>query len=200
MGKTLAELLVVARQIRDETVEGANTAVRVGQFFDDFLTGFDEITGRIWEFVLDGTYIDQPNALSIAAGQRTKITIDGLGGHNHSPNFAGHIWDTSSSKLRPIAADDFYHLRFAITGQSINQAVNRFEAEFDVNGSSGVIGRETGVFAKGAGNAQSFNFVSGFFAGGDFLANGGEIYITPLADAEFWELAVTIERTYTPIL
>lgn len=197
---TLAELLATAIEIRDETVEGANTATKVGTFFTDFLSGFDSILGHVWEFVLDGTYVDQPSALSIAAGVRTKVTIDGIGGHNHSPNFSGHIWNTSNSKFEPIAADDFYHLRFAVTGQSVNQSVNRFEAEFDVNGTSGVIGRETGVFAKGAGVAQSFNFVSGFFAGGDFLSNGGEIYITPLADAEFWELAVTIERTYTPIL
>lgn len=197
---TLAELIATATEIRDETVEGANTASKVGQFFVDFLSGFDGIIGRIWEFVLDGTYINQATALSIPAGQRTKITIDGIGSHNHSPNFSGHLWDTSSNKFKPLVADDFYHLRFAVTGQSVNQSVNRFETEFDVNGSSGVIGRETGVFAKGAGVSQSFNFVSGFFAGGDFLANGGEIYITPLADAEFWEIAVTIERTYTPIL
>lgn len=198
--KTLAELRAEAQIIRNETAAGANTAVRVGGLVDEILESLDTLTGNLWEFKLDGTYINQGSALSIAAGIKTKITVDGLGANDKSPNYAGDLWNTTTNKFTPFVADDFYSMRLAITGESDVAATNRFEVEFDVGGVSGVIGRETGVFAKGAGSPQSFNFTAGFFAGGDFLANGGEIFITPLADASFWEIAVTISRTYTPIV
>ena len=196
--KTLADLRTDAQVIKNEVTTGANTALRVGTFMDEFLESLDTIRGGLWEFTLDGTYTGSTQPLTIAAGVKTKITIDGGAQRLKSPNFVGDLWNTSTNKFTPLVENDFYSMRLAISGWSDIAAVNRFDVEFDVAGTSGVIGRETGVFAKGAGNAQSFNFVAGFFAGGDFLANGGEIYITPFADASFWEIAVTINRTYTP--
>lgn len=198
--KTLAQLRIQAQQIRDETVAGTNTAVRVGTLLDENLESLDTIIGNLWEFNLDGTYVAQPSGLAIAAGIRTKLTVDGTGDAQKSPNFAGNLWNTVTNKFEPFVANDLYMMRLAITGESDLAATNRFEVEFDVGGATGVIGRETGVFAKGAGSPQSFNFVSNFFAGGDFLTNGGEIFVTPLADATFWEIAITISRTYTPIV
>jgi hypothetical protein len=199
--QTIAELQTRAQIIRNETASGANTAVRIGSLIDDFTESLDTITGNLWEFTLDGTYVDQPSALACPAGVRTKITVDGTAAHIHSPNTNGqHIWNTVNSKFEPLAVNDFYMMRFAITGESDLAAVNRFEVEFDVGGLTPIIGAETGVFAKGSGNPQSFNFSTGFFAGGDFVTNGGEIYITAEADASFWEIAITVSRTYTPIV
>ena len=53
------------------------------------------------------------------------------------------------------------------------------------------------MFAKGAGNDQAFNFIIPLFGGADFIANGGEFYITPEADAEFWEYGLTSAKMYT---
>ena len=116
------------------------------------------------------------------------------------PNFlSGSLWNTTSNKITPLFADDFYEVRLAITGESDVAPTNRFDIELDVGGGTPpVIFRQTEVFAKGAVNPQSFNISMSLFTGPDFLTNGGEIYITPLADASFWELAITIVRVYTP--
>lgn len=197
--KTLTVLRAEAQVIRDETGTGLNTASRVGTFLDDFLDSHDTLNGDLWEFKLDGSYPNVGTPLAIAAGVRTKISIASAGGEIlRSPNHTGDIWNQTTQKFQPLAANDFYTMRFAVSGQSDVASVNRFEVELDVGGSFPIIASETGVFAKGAANAQSFNFSAGFFAGGDFLTNGAEIYITPLADASFWQLAVTISRNYTP--
>lgn len=194
--KTLSQLKSLAIQIRDETLDETNTAIRVGGFMNDFLDSSDSLTGHLWQFELDGQYQDLASALVIAAGVRTKLTINGQLYSDKSPNLATPVWDVLTSKFKPLKLGDFYFMRLAISGQSDNAPSNRFEVEFDVGGTAGVIARETGVFAKGSGNAQGFNFSSGFFVGADFLANGGEIYITPLENARFWELGTTISRTY----
>lgn len=198
--KTFAQLVAAALVIKNETIEENNTALRVGGFSGDFLDSLDSLLGRGWEFVLDGQYLTQPNALAIPAGTRTKITVDGNGGHLHSPNFVSHFWSTINNKFEPLLLNDFYGITLALTGQSVASPENKFEIEFDVNGTAGVIGGETKVFAKGAGQSQRFEFSRRFFAGTDFLANGGSIYITPEEDIELWEIAITSERTYTPLI
>lgn len=197
--KSLTVLRAEAQAIRDETGTGVNTASKMGTFLDDFLDSHDGLNGDLWEFKLDGTYPNVGSALAIAAGVRTKINIASAGGEIlRSPNHTGDIWNQTTQKFKPLANNDFYTMRFAITGYSDVASVNRFEVELDVGGSFPVIASETGVFAKGAASMQSFNFSTGFFAGGDFFTNGGEIYITPLADASFWQMGITISRNYTP--
>lgn len=194
--KTYSQLKTLANQIQNETLDETNTAIRVGGFMNDFLDSVDSLTGHLWQFELDGQYQNLASALVIAAGVRTKLTINGQRSSGKSPNLITPVWDVAISKFNPLKLGDFYFMRLAITGQSDNNPSNRYEVEFDVGGTAGVIARETGVFVKGSGNSQGFNFSSGFFVGADFLANGGEIYITPLDDARFWELGVTISRTY----
>ena len=200
--KTLTQLGIDARVIKEEVSPGANTATRVGEFMENFLDSFDTILGDGWSFTLDST-TGATNGISVAGGVRTQLLVDGTGGHLHSPNWTAnniHIWDVDTSIFQPLAANDFYSMRLAITGQSDVPTDNRFDVEFDVGGTDGVIARETGVFVKGQGSPQSWNFSTGFFAGGDFLTNGGKIYIIPEGNATFWQLAVTISRTYTPIV
>lgn len=193
--RTKTELEALAKQIEDETNKHKNTAKRVGGYLGDALESQDSLTGHLWQFELDGQFPDVANSLIIAAGVRTKLTINGALSSDKSPNLSKVIWDVADSKFKPLALKDFYFMRLAISGKSDNDPANRFEVEFDVGGTAGIIARDTGVFAKGTGE-QSFNFSSGFFVGADFLANGGEIYITPLANARFWELGTTISRTY----
>jgi hypothetical protein len=99
--------------------------------------------------------------------------------------------------LVPSASNDFGLVRFAVRASSPVAATNRFEFELDIGGSYPIIFEETGVFAKGAGNDQAFNFIIPLFAGPDFLANGGEFYITPESDAEFWEYGLTSVKVYS---
>lgn len=197
--KTLTQLRAEAQAIRDQATTGANTASIIGTWMDEVLENLDTIRGDIWEFVLDGTYLAVGSALTIGSGIRTKVPIDGLGGEFHSPNYAGHMWNTTTDKLEPIAENDFLNVRFAITGQSDSDPNNYMDVEFEVTGETPpVIWKETAVFVKGAANEQSFNLAMPFFVGAAFLANGGEIYVTPNGAARFWEIAITISRSYTP--
>ena len=153
-----------------------------------------------WDFHLDGEFTSGAPR-TILAGVRTKVTIDGALENRGHPVTAhaipGHFWDTTTNKLVPPNINDFGFVRLAMVGQSTAASVNRFELELDVGGGSyPVIWQETGVFAKGAGNPQNFNFNMNMFAGPEFVANGGEFYITPLADATFWTFAITATRTY----
>lgn len=165
----------------------------------DFIVTAKYLTGTGWDFHLDGTYtVGSPR--TILAGVRTKITIDGVIediGHPEIPHNGNHFWNPATNKLEPPNLNDFGIVRLAMVAQSTLQAVNRFEVEFDVGaGTYPVIWQETAVFAKGAGAPQNFNFIMPMFAGPEFVTNGGEFYITPLADATFWTFGITTTRTY----
>lgn len=163
----------------------------------DLVVSTKYLNGHGWDFHLDGEYtIGSPR--TILAGVRTHITIDGAFEDTGHPviTHPGHFWDVTLNKIIPPAINDFGLVRVAFTGLSVSSQTNRFEVELDVGGTAGIIFRETGVFAKGAGVAQSFNFTMPLFAGADFLANGGIIYVTPLSEVELWEHAITSVRIY----
>ena len=148
-----------------------------------------------WNFVFDGTYTTGSRR-TILSGVRTKVTIDGAVENVGHPT-ADVFWNTSTNKLVPSALNDFGIIRLAVRGSSPVAATNRFEIELDTGGTFPIIYEHTAVFAKGAGNDQAFNFVIPLFAGADFLANGGEFYITPDEDAEFWEFGLTSAKIYS---
>lgn len=169
----------------------------------DLIVSMPAIMGHGWEFHLDGTYT-LASKLSIAAGVRTKITND------HTLDFQSHpittydntvhTWNTTTNKFEPNYQNSFGTLRFAVSGWSDSAQTNNFLVEADVGGTAQVIFEETAVFAKGSGTPQSFNFTMPIFVGADFLANGGEIFITPESDASFWQVAFTIVRNYVPVM
>lgn len=199
--KTLAQLKAVAAEIKTETEDGANSASKVGTFFDDILDSLDSMRGHLWEFSLDTLYPIEATPQAILQGVRTKMQLD-TPIYLSSPNHViTPIWNTTTQKFMPLIADDFYIFRFAITGKYTQGSTASFLFEFDVStGTQPIIAKETKVFVKGNGVAQSFNLEFGLFAGPDFLTNGGEVYITPDQNASFWEIAATIDRTYsTPV-
>jgi hypothetical protein len=161
----------------------------------DLIVSIESMTGHFWEFWLDSTYTTS-SRLNVAGGVRTKLTCDGLLDNQFAPAFhTADVWNTGANRLDPKADGDFYTIRVALSGASDAVGANQFEVELDVGGSAGVIFQETEVFAKGTGD-QSFNIIMPIFVGADFLANGGEIFITPLNDADFWQSAIAINRTY----
>ena len=179
----------------DLQAEGSITA----QDVRDFVVSSRYLANQGWDFHLDGTYTSGAPR-TILAGIRTQMTIDGtLGdfGHPEVSHVGGfHFWDVSTNKLVPNGLNNFGIVRVAMTAQSTAASVNRFEFELDVGGATPIIFQETGVFAKGAGNPQYFNFTIPLFSGTDFQANGGTFYITPLADATFWTQAITSVQIY----
>lgn len=197
--KTTSELITSSQEIRNEVNVGANTAVRVGTLLNDMADSHDTISGHYWQHYRDSTY-PTGTKLAIAAGIRTQLTNDGITRTVVSPNGYAAVWDTATNKIIPLNLNDFYTVRVDIKGWSDSAANNYFDIEMDIGGGLGVVAAETGVFIKGALTEQSFNFSSQFFVGSTFLANGGTIYITPNANASFWDIGITISRTYTPIV
>jgi hypothetical protein len=193
--RTEAELL-------DDFADGQGPASITPQTMRDYVVSSRYLANQGWDFHLDGTYtVGSPRTILAAA--RTQVTIDGaLGdfGHPevvHGPGQVLHFWNTVTNKLTPNGLNNFGMVRVSCVGQSTAASVNRFEFELDVGGGTPpVIYHETSVFAKGAGNPQSFNFIIPLFSGVDFQANGGTFYITPLADATFWEFAITSVQIY----
>lgn len=151
-----------------------------------------------WNFVLDNTYTTGAHRI-ILAGVRTKVTIDGALENIGHPT-ANVYWDTTTNKLIPSAINDFGIIKLSVRALSTAASTNRFEVELDVGGGFPVIYEDTAIFAKGAGAEQAFNFVIPLFAGADFLTNGGEFYITPEFDAEFWEFGLTATKVYAATL
>jgi len=191
--RTEADLL--ANLFQDGQPDSSITA----QDIRDFIVSVKYLNGGGWEFHLDGAYLPPSAARRILAGVRTKVTIDGAAGdfgHPATTHGAGHFWNTSTNKVEPTAINNFAIGRFAVTAQSVAANENNFLVEFDVGGATPIIFHETGVMAKGSGVDQAFNFTAPLFVGADFLANGGELYITPESDMDFHTFALTINRTY----
>jgi hypothetical protein len=153
-----------------------------------------------WSFHLDGTYtLASPR--TILAGVRTQVTIDGVLsdiGHPEVVHNGTHFWNTTTNKVVPPKLNDFGFIRLAVTAKSTSAPSNYFDVELDTTtGTFPIIFKETMVFSKGSGVAQSFNIVMPLFAGPDFVTNGGKIYITPDSDATFWEHGLTAVQTYS---
>jgi hypothetical protein len=175
--------------------DGQGPASITPQDMRDFIVSSPYLANQGWEFLFDSTYtVGSPRTILAAA--RTQMTIDGLAEATGHPGGVQGFWNTSTNKIEPSALNDFGLCRIAFTAQSTAASVNRFEVELDTAGAFPIIYQQTGVFAKGAGNPQSFNFIIPLFAGADFLANGGIVYITPEADATFWTFAITSVRLY----
>jgi len=186
--RTQAELLAIF-------ADGQNAGAITEQDMRDLIISIPAIQGHHWEFNLDGQYTSIAKK-AILAGIRTPITIDAALEAQQSP--VGHplVWNSTTNKIEPDALNDFYNIRLAITGHSDVGTTNSFLVEVDVGGTAGVIFKETKRFLYGVGIEQSFNIVMPLFAGADFLANGGTIYITPVTNASFWEHAITVDHAY----
>lgn len=164
----------------------------------DLIVSISSMQGHTWEFWLDSQYT-VASKRPILAGIRTKLTCDGIRDNQFRPvGSSDDLWNVGASRVEPLEEGDFYNIRFAVSANSASASTNRFEIELDVGGGAGIIFHETAVFAKGTGD-QSFNIMMNVFVGSDFFLNGGEIYVTPLNDANFWQTAVTISRVYTDV-
>lgn len=197
--KTNAALRTEAQIIRDETIAGTNNAERIGTFLDDVLDSLDPMVGHFWQHYRDSAYL-VGNKRPIAAGIRTKITNNGVTRTIVSPNGYAAVWDINTNKIVPVDENDFYSIRIDVKAWSDAAATNRFDIEMDIGGAIGVFAAKTLVFSKGAVSAQIFSATFGFFVGSTFIANGGEIYITPESDASFWDMGITLNRTYKEVL
>ena len=192
--KTSTELL--EEHFQDAQPKNSINASRIR----DFVESVPYLGPQGWSFHLDGQYTAVAPR-TILAGVRTQMTIDGVAGDMGHPvtvhNGDNHFWNITTNKIVPSGLNDFGIIRVAMTGKSPIAVTNRFEIELDIGaGPYPVIFKQTAHLSKGANAEESYNFIIPLFAGPEFIANGGSIYITPQDDAEFWEFGITAVRVY----
>ena len=180
----------------DNQTAGSITA----QDMRDLIASAAFLQTAAWDFHLDSTYTSGSKR-AIAGGARTQITIDGGGGNiGHPVDGSGNhaeFWNTTSNKINPSGLNDFGLVRVAFQAEHTAGSTAYIDLELDVGGGSfPVIYNETAVMLKGTNTPQWFNFIMPLFAGPDFQANGGTIYVTPSENCNFWDFAFTGVRIY----
>ena len=157
------------------------------------VTGAAAHTG--WGQYSDSTYTSG-SPLSIAS-TTAQLTCDGAGSQTNTSYLPGGatLWDTSTNKITPQTAFDFYIVRVTFVADP-NTANDYFDLKLDIGGGIGVIWQETRGFLKGT-NPQSFSFTIPVYTGSTFLANGGQLDITTSGTVTFYDIGITICKVHS---
>lgn len=157
------------------------------------VTGAAAHTG--WGQYSDSTYTSG-SPLSIAT-TTAQLTCDGAGTQTNTSYLPGgeDLWDTSTSKITPQTAFDFYIVRVTFTADPAT-ANDYFDLCLDIGGSIGEIWCQTQGFLKGA-NPQDFSFTIPVYTGSTFLSNGGQLNLTTSGTIAFYDIGITICKVHS---
>lgn len=150
-----------------------------------------------WEHSVDSTYTSG-SPLSITGGTRTKVTIDGAGTaseNSYLPEEASALWNVGNNTFDPVYVGDCYDVRLQFKCSTTNSG-DYVDCDLDIGGSLGVILAETRPILKASDATNTVVFSWPVFTMDTFLANSGEFYITPSANTDFWDFAITIIKTH----
>lgn len=140
----------------------------------------------------DSTYTSSV-PLAVTAGVRTKVTIDALGAQTDETNLpvGVSLWNSTTNKMTPTFTTDTYDVRLTFTA---NTAAGGDDVLVDLDIGVGTpILQEAKPLLKAPSNTPILCNWS-MYVGTDFLANGGEFYVTPSANTTFWDFGIFIER------
>lgn len=159
--------------------------------FDELYSGF---TG--WEQITDSTYtIGSP--ITILSGVTGKIqtgTVTKI--KTQLPTGVTGFWDETTDKLLGINNGDAFTLSLRFKA-SMNVADGISDVAINIGGALNVISQETLLFAKGSGVEQRFDIDLSYFTGTTFMANGGDIEITPLnGTISIYDIVLVIFRIH----
>lgn len=134
--------------------------------------------GGGWEFVYDTTTSLGP----LVDETPTIVPISPNVGETLQFPAGFQIWDSANNKILPPSLNSFGIVRLSFTGvYASGGTAPHIDVWLDVGATplslANVIYKESAVFAKGAAEAQYFNFIVPLFAGADFLANGGTFVV-----------------------
>lgn len=151
-----------------------------------------------WAQYADNLYTSSAKR-AIAASTRTKVTINGAGTKTNTsglPTGVSALWDTTNNVITPAASGDAYNILLNFKGALDATGADKYvDIELDIGGGTGVIVSDTRAFIKDTATMQ-FAFAFPEFADATFVANGGSFYLTPSANASFWDFEVLIVRTH----
>lgn len=156
--------------------------------------GSDPWTG--WGQYSDSTYTSG-SPLTVAT-TTAQLTCDGLGSQTNTsylPLNSTGLWDTSTNKITPQTAFDFYIVRVTFTADP-GTANDYFDLCLDIGGGIGQIWCETRGFLKGTA-AQKFSFTIPVYTGSTFLANGGQLDLVTSGTIDFYDIGVTVCKVHS---
>lgn len=135
--------------------------------------------------------------LGIVGGVRTKVLIDGLHSNTDTsalPSGVSDLWNTTTNVITGLSLNDAIIVRVSYTVDAAASS-DYNDIELDVGGTSGSIVFKTLVDVKApAVHRQSIEFTCG--VNSDFITNGGTIYLTPSAAADFYDFSIYICRVH----
>jgi hypothetical protein len=186
------QIISIGTIANDNTGDPLRTAfTKANENFDELYSGF---TG--WEQITDNTYtIGSP--LTILSGVTGKIlTGTGTKIQTQLPTGVTTFWDTTTDKLLGVNDGDAFtlSLRFKASMDVVNGLA---DIGINIGGTLGVISEETILFHKGLNVEQRFDIDLSYFTGTTFMANGGDIEVTPLnGDIVIYDIVMVIIRTH----
>lgn len=175
------------------------TADRVVSFQDKdiVVAGLDDVQNQTgWEQINDTTYtIGSP--LTILQGVTGKILTGTVTRINTQlPVGVTEFYNATTDKLLGVNNGDAFTLSLRFKAK-MNVANGLSDVGINIGGSLNVISQETMVFAKGSGVEQRFDIDLSYFTGTTFIANGGDIEITPInGDIDIYDIVLVLIRTH----
>jgi len=171
------------------------------RFTQRWIAWFQKLINRIngqnvWAYYQDSLYTSG-SPLVVAGGVRTLLTNNALGAVTTETFLSGYtssLW--SGNKVTPKQYGETYIIRLDITcvPSSSNQ---HLDVELQV-APGDVIFYDIRMLPKGGATPHQYEICIPVWAGQTFVANGGEIYITPSGNCSFYGIGVYISRISVP--
>ena len=149
-----------------------------------------------WATYQDNQYTEG-SPRSITGGVRTLVSINGLGSQTDTAELPGGIdlWGASLNLITPENERDAYAIR--LNYKCSTTATGAYvDNELDIGGAVGVAIQETRPVLKASDATNRVNVSWPVYVGSTFITNGGELYITPSDDTDFWDFRISIFRIH----
>ena len=160
----------------------------------NYQTPYEQLTG--WQQITDSTYkISSP--LTILSGVTGKLLTGTVTEINTQlPTGVTTFWNNTTDKLMAVNNGDAFTLSLRFKAK-MDVANGLTDVGINIGGALNVISQETLVFSKGSGVEQRFDIDLSYFTGTNFIANGGNIEITPLnGKISIYDIVLVIIRTH----
>lgn len=160
----------------------------------NYETPYEQLTG--WQQITDSTYTSG-SPLTILSGVTGKLLTGTVTEINTQlPTGVTTFWNNTTDKLMAVNNGDAFTLSLRFKAK-MNVANGLADVAINIGGALNIISQETLVFSKGSGVEQRFDIDLSYFTGTTFIANGGNIEITPLnGDISIYDIVLVIIRTH----
>jgi hypothetical protein len=170
---TIAQLEAEALQIKEETIDGANTANRVGTLFENLVTYFNDLSG--WAQYTDTQYTEaNPLTLTEAEGQ-INLPNNALGIiETQKPLYIPTFYDPATQKILGRNGDGMnVEIEYKVRPLSSSSA-SRIRNAINIGGTVGEVWPNDFSMNKGANVEHNYIRSLGVYTLGTWEANGGQ--------------------------